>query len=282
MRFCRLVFGLRPSPAILGATIRHHVDLYKDQHPALVELIKKSLYVDDLITGEDNVDNTFSIYQNSKKMMSEGGFNLRKWKSNSSALTKAINHLEAKDDPPSKIQVQVTEEDSSYTKATLGSGESSNDKIVKTLGVHWNIETDELLFNLQELIKYAELLPVTKRTLLQLTAKIFDPLGLLSPFTIKMKVLFQTLCTEKIEWDEELQGNMRSKWNSLLSELESLNNISIPRCYFNPTQKPASIQLHGFSDASEQAYAALVTPQNVITDTKCNTNAKCNNFCHKM
>ena len=91
MRFCRLVFGLRPSPAILGATIRHHVDLYKDQHPALVELIKKSLYVDDLITGEDNVDNTFSIYQNSKKMMPEGGFNLRKWKSNSSALAKAIN-----------------------------------------------------------------------------------------------------------------------------------------------------------------------------------------------
>jgi len=28
--------------------------------------------------------------------------------------------------------------------------------------------------------------------------------------------------------------------------------------------------------------ATSVTPQNVITDTKCNSNAKCNNFCHKM
>ena len=136
MRFCRLVFGLRPSPAILGATIRHHLDLYKEEHPALVELIKKSLYVDDLITGDDSVDNAISVYKNSKKIMSEGGFNLRKWKSNSDIVTEAINRLE--DEPATGIQAEVTEEDSSFTKATLGSSEPRNDKIVKTLGVHWN------------------------------------------------------------------------------------------------------------------------------------------------
>jgi hypothetical protein len=32
-RFCRFVFGLRPSPAILGSTIDHHLRLYDDQSP---------------------------------------------------------------------------------------------------------------------------------------------------------------------------------------------------------------------------------------------------------
>ena len=54
-QFCRLVFGLRPSPSILGATLTHHLDAHGDSHAELVELIKKSLYVDDLLTGADNV-----------------------------------------------------------------------------------------------------------------------------------------------------------------------------------------------------------------------------------
>ena len=54
-QFCRLVFGLRPSPSILGATLTHHLDAHGDSHAEVVELIKKSLYVDDLLTGADNV-----------------------------------------------------------------------------------------------------------------------------------------------------------------------------------------------------------------------------------
>ena len=47
----------------------------------------------------------------------------------------------------------------------------------------------------------------TKRSLRQLDAKVFDPLGLLSPFTITMKFQFRSLCVEKVDWDVELQGN---------------------------------------------------------------------------
>ena len=51
LRFCRLVFGLRPSPAILGAIIYQHLNSYQDQYPELIERIKKSLYVDNLLSG---------------------------------------------------------------------------------------------------------------------------------------------------------------------------------------------------------------------------------------
>ena len=53
--FNHLVFGLRLSPAIVGAVIPHHLDKYNYEHPKLLEHTRAGLYVDDLITGTDNV-----------------------------------------------------------------------------------------------------------------------------------------------------------------------------------------------------------------------------------
>lgn len=63
LRFCRLVFGLRPSPSILGATLTHHLDSYKEHYPEIVKLIKNSLYVDDLLAGVSDVQEGFEVYQ---------------------------------------------------------------------------------------------------------------------------------------------------------------------------------------------------------------------------
>lgn len=52
LRFCRLVFGLRPSPAKLGSTIRHHLDSCKNLNPELgyvINLLRERLYVDDFL-----------------------------------------------------------------------------------------------------------------------------------------------------------------------------------------------------------------------------------------
>lgn len=61
-RFNRLVFGFRPSPSILGATISYHLSLYKQSEPKMAELLEKSLYVDDLLTGDDNDAKGLVIY----------------------------------------------------------------------------------------------------------------------------------------------------------------------------------------------------------------------------
>jgi len=73
-----------------------------------------------------------------------------------------------------------------------------------------------------------------------------------------MKIMFQELCTQKVNWDQELHGDTLLKWNSFLTQLESLNNVRISQYYFQANIKPSSIQLRGFSDASKQAYAAVV------------------------
>ena len=52
----------------------------------------------------------------------------------------------------------------------------NDEKTVKLLGVGWKCESDDLLFYLSDLIDFAKDFPVSKRSLLKLTAKIFDPL----------------------------------------------------------------------------------------------------------
>jgi hypothetical protein len=153
----------------------------------------------------------------------------------------------------------IQEEDETYTKSTIGLGGGTHDeKIVKLLGVGWNCESDDLFFNLSDLIDFAKNLPVTKRSLLRLTAKIFDPLGMLSPFVVKMKYLFQVICQEKKDWDEPLNGDLLKEWNTIVNELPSLNAIRISRCYFLLHIRPVKTELHAFSDASNKAYAAVI------------------------
>ena len=76
-----------------------------------------------------------------------------------------------------------------------------------------------------------------------------------------MKILFQSLCVEKVNWDESLEGEVLSKWKSFINDLSALRNIRVPRCYANYSQTESAVrsyQIHGFSDASERAYAAVV------------------------
>ena len=272
-RFTRLVFGLRSSPAILGAVISHHLQSYKTLHPSVKEQIEDCLYVDDLITGTGTVEQGVELYQRAKGIMKEAGLNLRKWNSNSSALLTKIAEMESVSNTTSARTVvepqqeSVSEEEESYSKCRAGllhptcEGEHS-----KLLGVAWNSHTDQLLFKFDELIDYASSLPPTKRSILKITAKIFDPLGLLGPFVIRLKLMFRRLCMEKVDWDEVLEKELVKQWKVILAELETLSGVKVDRCYFIANATPTKIQLHGFCDASVEAYAAVLYVRTVYSD----------------
>ena len=93
-RFCRLVFGLTPSPAILQGIIQHHLSRYKISHPETVRLLSDTLYVDDFAGGASNTEEGFQKYQQAKRVMKEGGFNLRKWRTNDNNLQQRIDEAE--------------------------------------------------------------------------------------------------------------------------------------------------------------------------------------------
>ena len=129
---------------------------------------------------------------------------------------------------------------------------------MKVLGKYWDTRSDEIFFDFSELSKTARSMDLTKRNVLRFGAKIYDPLGLLSPFTIRLKLLFQELCHDRTEWDSNLSHEHEKKYLKLISEVGSLNEIRVARALSALHSKPKTSEIHGFADASESAYAAVV------------------------
>lgn len=97
-----------------------------------------------------------------------------------------------------------------------------------------------------------------KRYIVGVATRFYDPLGFMSPVTIRIKMFFQELCVNKVGWDEHLAGQLLDKWKSLVSSFKGVT-IRIPRSYFWGVDKEESIcSLYGFCDASSTAYAAVV------------------------
>ena len=196
--------------------------------------------------------------------MSGGGFTLRKWNTNSKALRDNIESR--KTSTAGRNEARESESRVSKVNRNLSVGSTTTNQIptsdehcwVKILGTNWNVHKDELQCDAADLLTYAKSLPTTKRSVLKLSAKIFDPLGLLSPFTINMKVLFQILCCKGTDWDDPLSGDILKQWMEILNDLGSLIEAKVPRCYFEFIDETLRHEIHGFSDASDKAYAAVV------------------------
>ena len=85
-RFNRVVFGVRSSPFLLNGTVRHHATNYESEDLQFVNDFLNSLYVDDFNRGKVSDSEAFVLYSKAKCRMRDGGFNLRKWISDSQKL----------------------------------------------------------------------------------------------------------------------------------------------------------------------------------------------------
>ena len=83
--------------------------------------------------------------------------------------------------PSVPADVTMKEDNESFTNISMNSLTADRDDQVKVLGVPWNIEQDMLRYSVQDLMAYTRMLPTTKRYVLKLAARIFDPLGLITP-----------------------------------------------------------------------------------------------------
>ncbi|XP_036345881.1 uncharacterized protein LOC118755141 [Rhagoletis pomonella] len=97
----------------------------------------------------------------------------------------------------------------------------------------------------------------TKRSMLSTTAKIFDPLGLVSPSVVLFKILLQETWCQGVDWDTKLPPTLSDHWKKILS------NVRIPR---QIAPAGVSIEIHGFADASSSAYAAAVYSRSKLSD----------------
>ncbi|CAB4006506.1 Hypothetical predicted protein, partial [Paramuricea clavata] len=173
LRFTRVVFGVSSSPFLLNATISHHIEQYRAQDPAFVEAFMRAVYVDDLNSGGDDDKSAYTLYKKSKLRLAEGGFNLRKFLTNSPELLTKIKSEENPlprtnlkpnpqvDEPPN----DCVNEDETYSKITLGTSNESSNEEHKVLGVAWNFVEDDLVFDLSHVTELASECSPTKRNI---------------------------------------------------------------------------------------------------------------------
>ena len=158
------------------------------------------------------------------------------------------------------VNDEVCNEDKSYSKSTVGNAQYVPlEWEEKVLGIRWNYVNDTFLFSFQQIVQAARDLKPTKRHVIGIISRSYDPLGVLAPITIKLKIFFQELCQCKVEWDEKLGRDLTKGWNQLITELEGLQSTVISRCYRSEIrEKVLSCSLQGFCDASLKAYGAVV------------------------
>ena len=193
----------------------------------LQTIIKEDFYMDDLMTGADSVEECEYIQRNISKHLEEFGFHLRKWLSNHNSITNNISN-----NGDNEI-IQIKENEA-----------------VKTLGLHWDPQKDQFKIN------FKNSKSVTKRSVLSQLAQIFDPLGWLSPIIIVAKLYIQKLWSLQSNWDNQLTEDLQKEWMHFIEKLCLIENVRIPR--WIGTCMVSQIQIHGFCDASERAYAAAI------------------------
>ena len=106
--------------------------------------------------------------------------------------------------------------------------------------------------------EFPEIENLTKRLLVSDIAKMFDVLGWFSPSIVQIKILLQRVWELKVGWDDLLPPEIKDTWLCWRMELTLLSDRAIPHCHFPKQVYIQSVQLHGFSDASEEAYSGVV------------------------
>ena len=243
-RMKRLTFGVASSPFLATQVLRQLAQTQQAEYPEAAEVILASFYVDDCLAGTDTLEEAVHLREQLNALLATAGMTLRKWRSSSTPLLKTI---------PEELQ----EKEPIHSISTPSSCH-------KALGLHWNTKDDTLHVATPEM---AEISNPTKRVIASDVARTFDALGWYAPATILGKLFLQQLWEGQIGWDDPAPEDVIVDWKLWRSELPSLTEHPIQRCYFRRHLKRISVQLHGFADASMKAYGAVVYIRVMYEDT---------------
>ncbi|XP_058447612.1 uncharacterized protein LOC131427994 [Malaya genurostris] len=227
-----VTYGLASSPYHATRILNQLANDEAEHFPLAVPIIQKGTYMDDVLSGHDDLQLLRRTCEQLQKMLSSAGFVLRKWASNEPPVLASI--------PPELWEVS----------AEL---EIDRSEAVKTLGLLWFPQSDTFNFKIPSMSDQSL---VTKRIVVSEMSSLFDPLGLLGPVVANAKMFVPRLWAESLSWDEPLSENHSAWWKIYRSDIPSLRSIEIPRRVLFTTRR--EYRLHCFCDASKRGYGCCI------------------------
>ncbi|XP_023312157.1 uncharacterized protein LOC111692395, partial [Anoplophora glabripennis] len=236
-RLQTVTYGVSSSPYLAIRCLLQLAHDEKDKYSLAAQALESNIYVDDVLDGANTVEEVCELQQQLISLLSSAKFELHKWASNCSALLSSV--------PLANQQPHSLDKETS----------------LKILGLQWCPVTDSFSYRVEPTDRSC-----TKRHILSEVARIYDPLGFLSPLTLFAKHLIQCLWSQGIGWDDPPPAEFLHSWSTYKSELPCLSTLTIPRRVVvnNVTQT----ELHGFCDASNIAFSAVVYLRQITSKSK--------------
>nr|CAI5858985.1 unnamed protein product [Callosobruchus analis] len=221
-----VAFGMKCSPYLALRMVKELVHREGRNYPLASQYILRDLYMDDLVFSQDGEDEAYQVYSESIELFRRGNFDLTKWSTNSVRLLGNIP-MEKR---LSNTVVFKTE--------------------MKILGLQWDPQMDILSFKSKVPDEVC-----TKRSILSAVAQCYDPIGLLAPFILYLKLLVKKLWQLQLDWDAVPPIDICNVWENLRSEWHEIDNFQLCRHIGVKTNCP--VMLLGFSDVSKDGYGEI-------------------------
>ncbi|GFS56081.1 integrase catalytic domain-containing protein [Trichonephila clavipes] len=227
-RLKTVTYGLSNAPFLAIRTLQQLAKDEKSRFPLASETLLYDTYMDDIVSGAPDLETAQQLQSQLKDALQSCGMNLHKWSSNSPELL-----------------------NSSLSSDVEHSFSTDIDLSLKTLGISWKPFEDCFVFKVSVSAKHI----YTKREVLSVIAKLYDPLGFSGPVIAKAKVFLQQLWQCKLDWDDVLPNSIANEWREFVTTLKCIEEVKINRFIMADNVR---IVLQGFADASEAAYGAVV------------------------
>ncbi|XP_065204029.1 uncharacterized protein LOC135834119 [Planococcus citri] len=217
-----ITYGTSSAPHSAIRTIFQLADDGESEFPAAAAVLRKNTYVDDTLSGADSLEAVKKLIDELVALLRTAGMELGKWR---------------------------------FSGELADHAPLCDSSVGRTLGVEWDSAGDFFSFPSLANVTVPEN-TVTKRIALSKVSSIFDPLGFLAPLAITGKLLIQELWTDNLDWDENVSADFQQRFNRFLNDITASASLQFPRYVGNA--ESVHLELHGFSDASKEAYAACI------------------------
>jgi hypothetical protein len=113
-----------------------------------------------------------------------------------------------------------------------------------------------------ENVEKAVMLNFTKRKALSVVAQLYDPLLLLAPIVVKLRLYYHKVCTSQkhLTWDLQLDTSLKEEFVEIFKLVHEMKNFKVPRSVIprNISSPRPEGEFFVFTDGSLEAFAACL------------------------